>query len=101
MTEAAAADAADWTDQPHVEIERDGVHYTLLGTAHISKASIEAVRSAIAGLTPAAAIDLVQQRWPLEAPPEIHRDPEWFATLPAIGNRIQVRIAYANQLASQ
>ena len=59
------------------------------------------VRSAIAGLTPAAAIALVQQRWPLEAPPEIHRDPEWFATLPAIGNRIQVRIAYANQLASQ
>ena len=63
MTEAAAADAADWTDQPHIEIERDGVHYTLLGTAHISKASIEAVRSAIAsGRFDAIAVELDEQR---------------------------------------
>lgn len=52
------------------------------------------VRSAIAGLTPEAAVAEVQARWPLEAQPEIYRDPEWFATLPSIGNRIQVRVAY-------
>ncbi|MEZ4674288.1 MAG: baseplate J/gp47 family protein [Caldilineaceae bacterium] len=52
------------------------------------------VRSAIAGLTPDAAIALVQQRWPMARVPEIYRDPEWFTTLPAIGNRIQVRVAY-------
>ncbi len=63
MTEAPAADASDWTNQPHVEIERDGVHYTLLGTAHISKASIEAVRSAIAsGRFDAIAVELDEQR---------------------------------------
>ncbi len=63
MTDTPAADAADWTDQPHVEIERDGVHYTLLGTAHISKASIEAVRSAIAsGRFDAVAVELDEQR---------------------------------------
>ncbi len=63
MTEAPAAGAADWTDQPHVEIERDGVHYTLLGTAHISKASIDAVRSAIAsGRFDAIAVELDEQR---------------------------------------
>jgi hypothetical protein len=56
------------------------------------------VRSAIAGLTPEAAVALVQARWPMAQPPEIYRDPEWFATLPAIGNRIQVRVAYDDTL---
>ena len=63
VTETAAADAADWTEQPHIEVERDGVHYTLLGTAHISKASIDAVRSAIAsGRFDAVAVELDEQR---------------------------------------
>lgn len=30
-------------DEPVREVERDGVHYTLLGTAHVSRASAEAV----------------------------------------------------------
>ncbi|WP_133501119.1 TraB/GumN family protein [Cognatilysobacter terrigena] len=34
--------------QPHVIVERDGVRYTLLGTAHVSRASVDAVREAIA-----------------------------------------------------
>jgi len=59
------------------------------------------VRTAIAGLPPAEAIALVQQRWPLERPPEIYRDPEWFATLPPLGNRIQVRVEYEPSLASR
>lgn len=29
--------------QPIIEVERDGVHFTLLGTAHVSRASVEAV----------------------------------------------------------
>ena len=29
--------------QPMREIERDGVHYTLLGTAHVSRSSAEVV----------------------------------------------------------
>lgn len=36
-------------DQPHAIVERDGVRYTLLGTAHVSKSSVDAVRTAIAG----------------------------------------------------
>ncbi len=63
MTDSPAADAAEWTEQPHIELERDGVHYTLLGTAHISKASIDAVRSAIAsGRFDAVAVELDEQR---------------------------------------
>ncbi|NZA28029.1 TraB/GumN family protein [Luteimonas sp. SJ-92] len=34
--------------QPHAIVERDGVRYTLLGTAHVSRASVDAVRAAIA-----------------------------------------------------
>jgi pheromone shutdown-related protein TraB len=35
--------------QPHRIVERDGVRYTLLGTAHVSQSSIDAVRAAIDG----------------------------------------------------
>ena len=35
-------------DQPHAIVERDGVRYTLLGTAHVSRASIDAVEAAVA-----------------------------------------------------
>ncbi len=35
-------------DQPHRIVERGGVRYTLLGTAHVSRTSVEAVRAAIA-----------------------------------------------------
>jgi len=34
--------------QPHQIVERDGVRYTLLGTAHVSKTSVETVQAAIA-----------------------------------------------------
>ena len=34
--------------QPIVEVERDGVHYTLLGTAHVSRASVDAVEALMA-----------------------------------------------------
>ncbi len=50
-------------DQPHVVVERDGVRYTLLGTAHVSKASVEAVRGAIAtGAYDTIAVELDPQR---------------------------------------
>ena len=45
--------------QPHAIVERDGVRFTLLGTAHVSKASVDAVRDAIAsGCFDAVAVEL-------------------------------------------
>jgi pheromone shutdown-related protein TraB len=42
-------DAPDFlSGQPHALVERDGVRYTLLGTAHVSQASIDAVEAAVA-----------------------------------------------------
>lgn len=48
MTEAIAENPDVLQGQPHAIVERDGVRYTLLGTAHVSQASVEAVREAIA-----------------------------------------------------
>jgi pheromone shutdown-related protein TraB len=51
------------TRQPTAIVERDGVRYTLLGTAHVSKASVDAVRAAIAsGTFDEIAVELDPQR---------------------------------------
>ena len=50
-------------DQPHAIVERDGVRYTLLGTAHVSRASVDAVEAAIAtGRYDTVAVELDAQR---------------------------------------
>ncbi|MBP6597136.1 MAG: TraB/GumN family protein [Arenimonas sp.] len=50
-------------DQPHAIVERDGVRYTLLGTAHISQASVDAVQAALAsGRYDTIAVELDAQR---------------------------------------
>lgn len=50
-------------DQPHAIMERDGVRYTLLGTAHVSRVSIDAVEAAVAsGQYDAIAVELDSQR---------------------------------------
>ncbi|QNN46853.1 TraB/GumN family protein [Thermomonas brevis] len=59
----APLNGGGYAGQPVVEVERDGVHYTLLGTAHVSKASIEAVNAAIdSGRFDAVAVELDEQR---------------------------------------
>ena len=49
--------------QPTAVVERDGVRYTLLGTAHVSQASVDCVRAAIdSGAFDAVAVELDAQR---------------------------------------
>jgi len=68
-----------WQQQPHSIVERDGVRYTLLGTAHVSKESVAAVEDAIkSGGFDAVAVELDPQR--LAA----LRDPEALAKLDLI-----------------
>lgn len=63
MTEAPLPATAGFAGQPVIEVERDGVRYTLLGTAHVSKASIDAVLAAIdSGRFDAVAVELDEQR---------------------------------------
>jgi len=57
--------------QPHAIVERDGVRYTLLGTAHVSKASVEAVRDAVrSGRYDAIAVELDAPRLQALTDPE-------------------------------
>ena len=61
----AAGDSDDgvFQGQPHQIVERDGVRYTLLGTAHVSKTSVDVVRAAIAsGAYDTIAVELDPQR---------------------------------------
>jgi pheromone shutdown-related protein TraB len=63
VTEAAEG-AADWREQPHAVVERDGTRFTLLGTAHVSRASLDAVRAAIdSGDFDTVAVELDPQRF--------------------------------------
>jgi len=57
------ADDTLFAGQPVRIVERDGVRYTLLGTAHVSQASVEAVERAIeSGRFDAVAVELDAQR---------------------------------------
>ncbi len=61
-TQAPAADAL--AGQPLTRCTRDGVEYTLLGTAHVSRASVAAVRSLIeTGDFDAIAVELCETRF--------------------------------------
>lgn len=64
MTDTAEGETAPGLhSQPHAIVERDGVRYTLLGTAHVSRASIEAVRAEVAsGRYDGVAVELDPQR---------------------------------------
>lgn len=70
MTETMTG-AATWQSQPHAIVERDGVRYTLLGTAHVSRVSVEAVEDAIgSGAFDAVAVELDPQRLQAISDPE-------------------------------
>ncbi|WP_345295697.1 TraB/GumN family protein [Luteimonas vadosa] len=63
VVEIPPAAVPGWRGQPHAIVERGGVHYTLLGTAHVSRESVEAVREAISeGGFDAVAVELDAQR---------------------------------------
>lgn len=56
-------DALPFDGQPTALVERDGVRYTLLGTAHVSRTSVDAVQGAIAtGAFDTIAVELDPQR---------------------------------------
>ncbi|MBU6416215.1 MAG: TraB/GumN family protein [Xanthomonadaceae bacterium] len=78
MTPANAADATSdpLNDQPIARVERDGIEYVLLGTAHVSRASVEAVNALIEREPfDAVAIELCESR------ARGMRDPEAFSKM--------------------
>ncbi|MCW8871872.1 MAG: TraB/GumN family protein [Xanthomonadales bacterium] len=64
-TTAAGDEASSpLSNQPIRRLQRDGVHYTLIGTAHVSRASADAVRElAASGNFDSIAVELCQARY--------------------------------------
>lgn len=78
--DAAAADPL--AEQPHAIVERDGVRYTLLGTAHVSRASVEAVEAlARNGAFDAIAVELDPHRLRNLTDPDALRNLDLFRIL--------------------
>ena len=75
-TDPASAFSESLAAQPIARINRDGVEYVLLGTAHVSRASVEAVREILElEHFDAVAIELCEPRY------KSMRDPESFRNL--------------------
>ncbi len=61
--DAVARSDAGWRDQPLVRVTRDGVEFWLLGTAHVSRASVDAVAGLLANeVFDAVAVELCAHR---------------------------------------
>lgn len=79
VTTAQSDATAAVMDEPMIEVERDGVHYTLLGTAHISAASAAAVeRLTASGQYDAVAIELCDSRLQAITNPDAWRKMDLF-----------------------
>lgn len=62
--EAVSSEIDALSGQPILEVERDGVRYTILGTAHVSQASVDAVRALLAQRPfDAVAVELCEPRY--------------------------------------
>jgi pheromone shutdown-related protein TraB len=74
-TTTASEAATALLDQPLARVTRDGVEYTLLGTAHVSRASVAAVQALIATENfDAIAIELCDTRYRAMRDPEAWRN---------------------------
>jgi len=79
---AATAEAHDFADEPVREVEHNGVHYTLLGTAHVSRASVDAVRRHIEhGNFDAVAVELCESRHKALTDTDAWRELDLFAVI--------------------
>lgn len=81
---APESEAHDFADEPVREVELDGVHYTLLGTAHVSRASVDAVRHHLEhGKFDAVAVELCESRHKALTDASAWRDMNLFAIIRA------------------
>jgi len=78
----AKCDTRDFADEPVREVELGGVHYTLLGTAHVSRASVDAVRHYLEnGKFDAVAVELCASRHKALANTSAWREMDLFAII--------------------
>ncbi len=81
--------------QPQSEATASSVTFTMTVSAdYTTPIDPDEVRGAVAGLSPEAAAQTIQDRWLVEGTPAVYLDPEWKGVLPSLTSRIQVRVDY-------
>ena len=81
-TTRAAAAAAQLSEQPVARVRRGDVEYVLLGTAHVSRASADAVRAMLESESfDAVAVELCESRFRSLRHPEAFRDLDLFQVI--------------------
>ena len=79
---AKESDAHDFAKEPIREVDLGGVHYTLLGTAHVSRASVDAVRHHLEnGPFDAVAVELCESRYRALTDADAWRELDLFAVI--------------------
>jgi len=90
------ADSIVYLVDPAVEMNGQAVNFRVTARGnYVIPIDVREMRSAIAGLTPEEAAQVLHQRWLLAGEPQFYLDPSWKKSLPSIPTRIQVRVEYA------
>ncbi|HET6603719.1 MAG TPA: TraB/GumN family protein [Xanthomonadaceae bacterium] len=81
-TPADAVQPPELRDQPLSVVERDGVRYTLLGTAHVSRASVAAVEAILSARRfDAVAVELCEPRFVAMTQPDAMHQMDLFSVV--------------------
>ena len=87
------AESIQFAVEPHSVVTGRTLRYSVSARGnYVIPIDIGAVSRAVTGLTAGEAARRLQEEWLLAREPTFYQDPAWFATLPQIASRIQVRV---------
>jgi len=87
------AESIRFTVEPNTVVSGRTLRYAMTARGnYVIPIDVRAVSRAVTGLNTEDAASRLQEDWLLARAPEFYQDPAWFATLPQIASRIQVRV---------
>ena len=87
------AESIRFTVEPNTVVTGRTLRYSMTASGnYVIPIDVRAVSRAVTGLNTEEAASRLQEEWLLAREPEFYQDPAWFATLPQIASRIQVRV---------
>ena len=87
------AESIGFTVEPNTVVTGRTLRYAMTARGnYVIPIDVRAVSRAVTGLNTEEAASRLQEDWLLARAPEFYQDPAWFATLPQIASRIQVRV---------
>lgn len=87
------AESIRFTVEPNTVVTGRTLRYSMTASGnYVIPIDVRAVSRTVTGLNTEEAARRLQEEWLLAREPEFYQDPAWFATLPQIASRIQVRV---------